>query len=180
MGTLTQVKRRSFLSSLSFFPFLWKQSDTTPKATGTRRIVTGTNPDGKSKIVDDADIPDKWAYSAAGYVDIRTIWEEKAVPVDMTKNEETLNGYSFHLQPEPKGVIVQMVTLEVGHIGDMHKTDTLDFIVIVSGRVELQMDTEKRILQAGDTVIQRQTVHAWKVIGNEPCRLAAVLLSATK
>lgn len=58
----------------------------------------------------------------------------------------------------------------------MHKTPTLDFIVVIQGSVRLILDEEERTLGPGDVVVQRGANHAWACAGDRPALLAAVLL----
>ena len=61
----------------------------------------------------------------------------------------------------------------------MHTTATVDYEVVLSGRVVLELDDgETRELKAGDTVIQNGTRHAWRNPFDEPCLLAVVLVGA--
>lgn len=61
----------------------------------------------------------------------------------------------------------------------MHRSATIDFIYILSGRVELELDDgSKTALKAGDLVVQSATKHAWHNHWNEPCRMLGVLLGA--
>ena len=61
----------------------------------------------------------------------------------------------------------------------MHKTETLDAIILVKGEVDLLLDDgEARSLKPGDVVIQRATNHAWVNRGRETALLVAVLISA--
>ena len=62
----------------------------------------------------------------------------------------------------------------------MHQTDTLDYIIIISGEIYLIVDEEETLLQAGDIVIQRGTNHAWSNRSNSPCIQLTVLLDAVK
>ncbi|MGI4813601.1 MAG: cupin domain-containing protein [Janthinobacterium lividum] len=62
----------------------------------------------------------------------------------------------------------------------MHKTETVDFIVIISGRLRLVMDEGETLLQPGDVVIQRGTNHAWSNPDDTPCLLAAIMLDAKR
>jgi mannose-6-phosphate isomerase-like protein (cupin superfamily) len=54
----------------------------------------------------------------------------------------------------------------------MQKTKTLDFCLVLEGRVTLVLDLEEVHLQAGDTVVQRGTNHAWSNRSDEPCVIA--------
>lgn len=58
----------------------------------------------------------------------------------------------------------------------MHQTETLDFIIVVRGKVRLLLDTEDRILCPGDIVVQRGTNHAWICEGSEPALMVACLV----
>jgi len=54
----------------------------------------------------------------------------------------------------------------------MQKTETVDFCVIISGEVTLILDTEERILGAGDVVILRGANHAWSNHSYAPVKIA--------
>lgn len=60
----------------------------------------------------------------------------------------------------------------------MHKSQTLDYIVVLRGRVKLLLDQDERSLEPFDVVIQRGTNHAWINLGDEPALLMGVLIDA--
>lgn len=60
----------------------------------------------------------------------------------------------------------------------MHKTKTVDYIILLSGEVTLLLDEDERDLKPFDVVVQRGTNHAWINKGTEPALLAAVLIDA--
>ena len=63
----------------------------------------------------------------------------------------------------------------------MHTTDTIDYVFIVSGQADLELDDgRKERVSAGDCVVQRGTRHAWRVVGDEPMILCAVLIGAER
>jgi quercetin dioxygenase-like cupin family protein len=63
----------------------------------------------------------------------------------------------------------------------MHKTETLDAIILVRGSVDLLLDDgEALAMKPGDVVIQRATNHAWVNRGKETALLVAVLINAGK
>jgi quercetin dioxygenase-like cupin family protein len=62
----------------------------------------------------------------------------------------------------------------------MHKTQTLDYIIILSGELYLIMEDTETLLKAGDIVIQRATNHAWSNRTEKPCIQLAILLDAQK
>jgi quercetin dioxygenase-like cupin family protein len=151
-----------------------------PKVNKTRRVVTGIDTEGKSGIISDDGSSQVANHFESDKFQIRTLWLENSVPVNMTSNTETLDGYTFSFDPPKSGVIAIMVTCAPGFVGEHHRTQTIDFIFVISGAVELIMDKGKTTLYAGDTVIQRATFHTWRVVGNETCKFAAVLVGAEK
>ena len=58
----------------------------------------------------------------------------------------------------------------------MHRTETLDYAVILEGELTLVLDEEDVALKAGDVVIQRGTSHAWRNLSDKPCRILFVLI----
>lgn len=71
-------------------------------------------------------------------------------------------------------------TLEADNPG-MHTTDTIDYIVVLSGSVDLELDDGATVhLEAGDCVVQRGTRHAWRNTGSMPFIAAAVMVGAQR
>ena len=61
----------------------------------------------------------------------------------------------------------------------MHTTDTVDFDIIISGEVYLELDNGAEVLlKSGDSVIQNGTRHAWHNRSTQPCLIAVTLLGA--
>lgn len=58
----------------------------------------------------------------------------------------------------------------------MQKTATLDFCLVLKGRITLVLDTQEVELEEGDTVVQRGTNHAWSNRSSEPCTIAFTLV----
>jgi mannose-6-phosphate isomerase-like protein (cupin superfamily) len=64
---------------------------------------------------------------------------------------------------------------------EMHTTDTIDYVLILAGSAELELDFgKKETVRAGDCVVQRGTRHAWRVTSQEPMVLCAVLIGAKR
>ena len=60
----------------------------------------------------------------------------------------------------------------------MHRTSTVDYIIVLKGEIYAIMDKGETLLKAGDVLIQRGTNHSWSVRGSEPAIVAFVLVSA--
>jgi mannose-6-phosphate isomerase-like protein (cupin superfamily) len=61
----------------------------------------------------------------------------------------------------------------------MHKTETVDYGIVLSGEIYLLMDDTETLLHPGDVVIQRGTNHAWSNRSTEVCRIAFILVDGT-
>lgn len=144
-----------------------------------RRVVTGINKMGKSVVVSDGSVPENATWSVPKLARGGDLWIEKKVPVDITDQSDPMAEYTFQEWPSPGGVIVRMGTWQPGFSFPMHRSNTMDFLIIISGQIELILEDSSTILQAGDTVVQRGTNHAWRVVGNEPCTWWGVLVNAT-
>jgi quercetin dioxygenase-like cupin family protein len=58
----------------------------------------------------------------------------------------------------------------------MHRTETLDYAVVLEGEIVMLLDDQDVHLKAGDVVIQRGTNHAWSNRSDKPCRMLYVLI----
>ena len=59
-----------------------------------------------------------------------------------------------------------------------HRTDSIDYIVVMSGEIDMELDDTVVHLRAGDVMVQRGTIHNWVNRGTEPCVLAVILIAA--
>ncbi len=100
----------------------------------------------------------------------------------------------FQINPTPEGVpadLIEAATAEAfekmgaaHHRVDttrhpaMHKTKTIDYIILLKGDVTLLLDNEEVDLKPFDVVVQRGTNHAWVNNGNEPALFIAVLIDS--
>lgn len=60
----------------------------------------------------------------------------------------------------------------------MHRTHSLDYLVVLQGELTLILDSDETVLRPMDSVVQRGTNHAWANRGSEPVYLACVNLPA--
>jgi len=58
----------------------------------------------------------------------------------------------------------------------MHRTETIDYAIILEGEITMVLDEEDMVLKAGDVVVQCGTAHAWSNRSNAPCTIAFVLI----
>jgi len=86
------------------------------------------------------------------------------LPAALAEVEEKLPGLLAHMEFDNPG---------------MHTTDTIDFEVVLSGEVVLELDDgAEKALRPGDTVVQNGTRHRWRNPGTEPAVLAVFITGA--
>ena len=69
--------------------------------------------------------------------------------------------------------------VEDGDEPGMHRTDSTDFGIVLSGSVAVELDDGAEVvLSAGDVVVQNGTRHRWRVVGDVPATVAAFLIGA--
>jgi quercetin dioxygenase-like cupin family protein len=76
------------------------------------------------------------------------------------------------------GTIFRVVEYQPGVAPRMHRTETIDYAVVVSGEIDMQLDDGTVHLRAGDVLVQQATLHDWVNRGSAPCVIAFVLVPA--
>ena len=169
-----------------------------------RRIVTGHNKDGKSIIVSDGPSPHGLALIDDPAFGLTNLWVTNATPADNSTAGDAAdckvvltppkNGSIFRvvefppdMQMAPKldrnkvfelmSASAEMDKHEGRHPG-MHKTNTVDYAIIISGEIYAMMDEGETLMKAGDCLIQRGTNHAWSNRTDKPCLVAFILIDA--
>jgi hypothetical protein len=148
-----------------------------------RRIVTANNAQGQSYIAAD-EITDE-RYSWWTFADNRLGPTAADAPAWLPS---TAPG----IEPAPGGSKCNFVAIQPWNIrqaeiargdypgldGDgFHRTATLDYIMVTEGEVTLMLDIGETVVRAGDMVVQRNTNHAWRVLGNQPVKLWGIMVS---
>ena len=137
---------------------------------GYRRIVTGLDDEGQSTVVIDGPIPRYNEISAA------LAWRCD-IPADNSGREDTAAPYAIGMlhSGQANFAICEFPpnTPEL-----MHATDTIDYLVILSGRVTLVLENGEAELGAGDFVVDRGVMHGWRNPHDEPCIAAVVNIPA--
>lgn len=151
-----------------------------------RRIVTGIK-NGKSVIIEDETV--KNAVEHFPDLIISDIWNTQQMPASLDFEipipntgfpQTPKNGTYFRYVSIPPDKDLG-VEIEAGKPHPMmHQTQTLDYIIILSGELYLIMEEGETLLKPGDIVIQRGTNHAWSNRSEKPCIQLAVLIDAEK
>jgi hypothetical protein len=168
-----------------------------------RRVLTGHDADGKSMLLMDGPAPNVKEMPSMPGLALTDLWETKGAPA---RNDGAADNADrpVRLEPPRGGTILRIVefppdsawcgktdgregfgSIGAGHAQDahssdamMHKTASVDYIIVLKGEIYAIMDKGETLLKAGDILVQRGTNHSWSVRGSEPCIIAAVLVSA--
>jgi quercetin dioxygenase-like cupin family protein len=140
-----------------------------------RRVVTGHTPDGRAKVEID-EIATNVISNRPGASSC-VVWATNSVPADNDGFADPTKG-SFKTTVEG-GTVFRVVRYEPGVAPRNHRTDSIDYAVVISGEIEMELDDGVTVkLKAGDVLVQRGTIHNWINRGTEPCTVAFVLISA--
>jgi quercetin dioxygenase-like cupin family protein len=142
-----------------------------------RRVITGVDAQGRSRIDTEAPPPANATWNEDG-VQGMDFWVVRQVPAPLDSAIEPTGDWELSNRAPPGGLIGRLITWPPGFEYPAHATRTLDLGVIVSGRLELILDTGSTILEPGDVLVQRGTAHGWRVVGSEPCTWVVVMIDA--
>ncbi len=143
-----------------------------------RRVVTGHDAKQAAKILIDAPATNKRTSKSGGVSTL--IWCTDRVPADISigENAEDMGARVLGTLPPPNGTRFTVNDIPPGRSGPMHRTETIDYVIVLAGELEMQMDDSTVKLKAGDVLVQRGTNHAWINRGAKPARVAFILIDA--
>jgi len=170
-----------------------------------RRVVTGHNAAGKSIFIADTAAPAVNDRGTAA-TSVTELWETAATPADNRGSADPTIGHPFRLLPAANGSKFRIIEyppdkLRVAalrapdaahaahgenYVRDLanarhpgfHTTNTIDYVIVLSGEIYALMDEGEVLLKTGDVLVQRGTSHAWSNRTDEPAYVAFVLIDA--
>lgn len=141
-----------------------------------RRVVTGHDAAGKSVVLSDGPPPQHHPMHGAEVgADFFEIWNStRAVPL-LSATEPEPNERAFTIMPV-SGHLLRIIEIYPPSRGGkrtvMHRTSTVDYVVVLQGEIVLVLDDSEVTLRQGDVVVQRGTDHAWENRSSAPARMA--------
>ena len=139
-----------------------------------RRVVTGHDADGRAVVKIDEisrNLPSGRPGRSACVV-----WTTESFPVDNTSDED--GGKRQVGTTLQNGTVFRVVEFMPGVSPRVHRTDSIDYAVVMSGEIDMELDDSVVHLKAGDVLVQRGTIHNWVNRGTESCIIAFVLIDA--
>jgi quercetin dioxygenase-like cupin family protein len=143
-----------------------------------RRVVTGHDAKQTAKVLIDGVAANRRTSKSGGTSTL--IWCTDRTPADIRvgENIEDMGARVLGTPPPPNGTRFTVNDIPPGRIGPLHRTETIDYVIVLAGELEMRMDDSTIKLKAGDVLVQRGTNHAWINRGAEPARVAFVLIDA--
>jgi len=139
-----------------------------------RRVVTGHDANGKAKVLVDEQVTNTFSHRPGA--EFSVIWSTDTLPANNDGSEDP-SGKEIGTTI-PGGSVFRVVSFEPGVAPRNHRTDSIDYAVVISGEIDMVLDGETVHLKAGDLLVQRGTVHDWINNGSVPCVIAFALISA--
>jgi len=141
-----------------------------------RRVVTGHDKQGRASVAID---------EMCGNVVSRrpnhascVVWSTGEFPAD---NCDPQDGAARQVATtDPGGTVFRVIEYRPGVAPRNHRTESLDYAVVLSGEIDMELDGSVVHLRAGDVLVQRGTIHNWVNRGTEPCVIAFVLVAAKR
>jgi quercetin dioxygenase-like cupin family protein len=139
-----------------------------------RRVVTGHSAEGKATvIIDDASAD---AISFRPGATVWNLWSTDSLPAD---NQATGDwAKQIRGTANAEGSVFRIIAFAPGVAPRNHRTASIDYAVVLSGEIDMDLDGEVVRLRAGDALVQRGTIHNWINRGDKPCVIAFVLIGA--
>lgn len=175
----------------------------------TRRIVTGHDTNGQATVLSDTSAPVFHPKNRPG-VEVTNLWATTGTPASLTDATDRTqgpvalippaNGTVFRIvefspekdwidQIDRKAARESFASFGAEQALDdseqprhplMHKTETIDYAIVLSGECHMVLDDSEVLVTAGDVIIQRGTNHAWSNRSDRSCRIAFVLIDGTR
>jgi len=171
-----------------------------------RRVVTGHASDGKAVVLSDQEASNILQRPNRPGVTLTNFWQTETSPAEFDGPGETVEG-PLILHPPKGGTVFRVVEFEpedpevlakldgktafaeMGAAANvvenarhpfMHRTDSVDYAIILKGEITMLLDDSEVHLKAGDVVVQRGTNHAWSNRSSQTCQIVFVLVDAVK
>ncbi|HTQ83195.1 MAG TPA: cupin domain-containing protein [Pseudolabrys sp.] len=139
-----------------------------------RRVVTGHDAQGRARVMIDEQV--KNVFSQRPGASYSVIWSSEGFPVSNDGGDDP-SGKTIGTTIA-NGTVFRVVSFAPGVAPRNHRTDSIDYAVVMSGEIDMELDIGTVHLKAGDVLVQRGTIHNWVNNGNVPCVIAFTLIAA--
>jgi quercetin dioxygenase-like cupin family protein len=141
-----------------------------------QRVVTGHDSAGRAVFASEDFAPTEVIPS--GDAAFLLMWTTETVPAD---NNDESDGRNREIGLTLEGgSVVRVVDMLPGKESPMHRTNSIDFGIVIEGEIELELDDGvKKTIRQGGLIVQRGTMHLWRNTTDKVCRIAFVVIQAS-
>lgn len=140
-----------------------------------QRVVTGHDENGRAVFKSEDISPTRLIPS--GDAAFLLVWTTATVPAD--NNDETDGRERDAGLTLNQGSVIRIVDMLPGKESPMHRTNSIDYGIVLEGEIELELDDgARRTVRQGGVIVQRGTNHLWRNASDKVCRIAFVLIEA--
>ena len=139
-----------------------------------RRVVTGHDNQGRSKVLIDETVGN--VISSRPGAQSSVIWSSTGFPVNNDGDHDP--SHKEIATTVDNGTVFRIVSYGPGVAPRNNRTDSIDYAVVISGEIDMELDVGSVHLKAGDVVVQRGTIHNWVNKGTTPCVIAFSLIAS--
>ena len=139
-----------------------------------RRVVTSHDANGKAVVAIDEISKDVVSLRAGATT--ANLWSTKGFPIDNAGAADGAKDITGTTRDG--GTVFRVIEYAPGVTPRNHRTDSIDYAVVLSGEIDMELDDQMVTLRAGDVLVQRGTVHNWVNRYSVPCVIAFVLIDA--
>lgn len=140
-----------------------------------RRVVTGHDKTGKAQVIIDGLATNTTTMRPGANAAL--VWTTEGLPISNDGDaDESQRRIGTAVE---EGTVFRVIDYAPGVTPRMHRTESIDYAVVMSGEISMELDDGNEVLlRAGDVLVQRGTIHNWINRSNETCRIAFVLIAA--
>jgi quercetin dioxygenase-like cupin family protein len=143
-----------------------------------RRVITGHDANNVAKVLIDGPAENVRHSPAGNSSTLMWCTDENPADIAIGSDIEDMGARKLGTPPPANGTRFTVIDFPPGNTGAMHRTETVDYIVVIAGEIDMDMDDSSVTLRAGDIMVQRGTNHAWVNRSSAPAQVAFVLVDA--
>lgn len=139
-----------------------------------KRVINGWTAEGSPAILFEGRDPRHFDF---GETSSDEIWVTDRIPAEYRVSTDPTDQ-SFRVEPPIGGSVCRIATYRPGAEIPVHSTQTVDYVIVISGELTMTLTDREIVLDPGDVVVQLAAPHGWANRGEVDCVVAAILLTA--
>jgi quercetin dioxygenase-like cupin family protein len=149
-----------------------------PQYPPIRRVVTGHDAGNVAKVLIDGPATNAKRPSSGSVSTLIWCTDRTPAAIPVGESIEDMGARILGTAPPARGSRFAVIDFPPNNQPHMHRTETIDYVIVLEGEIEMDMDESTVKLKAGDVLVQRGTNHAWANRSAAPARVAFVLIDA--